>query len=368
MLKKIIAFIICFSLIQLPCYALPLSSEASIVICTDTNQVLFGEDIHKKMGMASTTKIMTAILALEYGNLSDIVTVSKKASLQEGSSIYLKENDKISLCHLLYGLMLNSGNDAAMTIAEHISKSEEDFVLLMNKKAKELGLLDTHFENPSGLPDKNHYSTAYDMAILMSYAIRNEEFAKIVSTKEYKIETQNSVTHLRNHNKLLWKYPFTSGGKTGFTKSCGRCFVSSAKKDGVTLVAVTLNAPDDWNDHMKLFDYGFEKAKMTEIIEKNQILATRKIGDLRINILASNSVFLPLKNGRKHPVSCKIRLDDNIPPIIRFGTHLGYGDIYVDKSYAGSVELISGQDFSYTKTEAFYDTLKNIAKKMMFTN
>lgn len=367
MLKKIIAFIICLSLFPATCYALPLSSEASIVICADTNQVLFGEDIHKKMGMASTTKIMTAVLALEYGNPADIVSVSKHASLQEGSSIYLKENDEISLYHLLYGLMLNSGNDAAMAIAEHISKTEEEFVELMNKKAEELKLSDTHFENPSGLPDKNHYSTAYDMAILMSYALKNEDFEKIVSTKECKIETQNSVTHLKNHNKLLWKYPFASGGKTGFTKSCGRCFVSSAKKGGVALVAVTLNAPDDWNDHMKLLEYGFEKVKLTEIIESNQILCTRKIGGSKANILAKNSVILPLKNGRKFPVTCKIRLDDNMEKPVRLGTHLGYGDIYVDGFYSGSVELISGQDISLKDTKAIYDTLRDIGRIMLLT-
>ncbi len=368
MLKKIIAFIVCLSLFPVSAYALPLSGESSIVICADTNQVLFGENIHKKMGMASTTKIMTAILALEYGNASDIVSVSQKASLQEGSSIYLKAGDKISLHHLLYGLMLNSGNDAAMAIAEHISKSEEDFVALMNKKAEELGLNNTHFENPSGLPDKNHYSTAYDMAILMSYALRNETFSEIVATKEYKIESENSVTQLRNHNKLLWKYPLATGGKTGFTKACGRCFVSSAIKDSVTLVAVTLNAPDDWNDHMKLLDYGFEKAQMTEIIERNQILSTRKIGDSRINVLASNVVFIPLKNGKKHPVTCKIRLDDTLPNDIKFGTHLGYGDIYVDEFYAGSVELISGQDISAKKSFAFFDTLKIITEKLFLEN
>ncbi len=368
MLKKIIAFIVCLSLFPISAYALSLSSESSIVICADTNQVLFGEDIHKKMGMASTTKIMTAILALEYGNTSDIVSVSRNASLQEGSSIYLKAGDKISLNHLLYGLMLNSGNDAAMTIAEHISKTEENFVSLMNKKAKELGLRNTHFENPSGLPHKNHFSTAYDMAILMSYALKNEEFSEIVATKEYKIESETSVTHLRNHNKLLWKYPLATGGKTGFTKSCGRCFVSSAKKDGATLVAVTLNAPDDWNDHMKLLDYGFEKVEMTEIIERNQILCTRKIGNSRINILASAPVFLPLKNGKKHPVTCKIRIDGTLPKNISFGTPLGYGDIYVDGFCWGSFELISGQDLSAKKPVAFGDSFKNIIKKFFLSH
>ena len=261
--------------------------------------------------------------------------------------------------------MLNSGNDAAMAIAEHISKTEEDFVLLMNKKAKELELSDTHFENPSGLPHENHYSTAYDMAILMSYALKNETVSEIVATKDYKIESGSSVTYLKNHNKLLWKYPYSTGGKTGFTKLSGRCFVSSAKKDGVTLVSVTLNAPDDWNDHIKLLDYGFLKTLMTEIIEKHQILSTTKTGKSRINVLASNAVFIPLKHGKKYPVTCKIRLDSTLPEDISFGTPLGYGDIYVDDFYCGSVLLISGQSFTSKSSNIFFYSLRSVHKNFL---
>jgi D-alanyl-D-alanine carboxypeptidase len=165
----------------------------------------------------------------------------------------------------------------------------------------------------------------------------------------------------------LWKYPFATGGKTGFTKTSGRCFVSSAKKDGATLVAVTLNAPDDWNDHMKLLDYGFDKLEMTEIIEQNQILCTRKIGSFRTNILASSPVFLPLKNGKKHSVTCRIRIIEPVPEDISFGTPLGYGDIYVDDFCCGSVELISGQDLSAKKSSNFHLSLRNLVSKFVLS-
>ncbi len=365
MLKKLITFIICFSMIQMPCKAFFVSGKSSIVICADTNQVLYGENQHKKMAMASTTKIMTAIVALEHGNTTDMVTVSQNASHQEGSSVYLKPQDKVSLSDLLYGLMLNSGNDAAMAIAEHISKTSEDFVLLMNEKATELGCRNTHFKNPSGLPDDDHYSTAYDMAIIMSYAMKNDEFAKIVATKEHQIQTADSITYLRNHNKLLWQYPTCIGGKTGFTKVAGRCFVSSAKKDGVTLVCVTLDAPDDWSDHKSLLDFGFEKAEMAPILSQNEILCTRKIRGVRLNILSGDDVSIPLKNGRKRNVSIKVNLDETINGEINYGTHLGIGEIYVGDFLAGTASLISGQSIQAAKQNAFSDTFGSVFRNVL---
>ncbi|MBR5808964.1 MAG: D-alanyl-D-alanine carboxypeptidase [Clostridia bacterium] len=362
MFKKLIAFIICFSVIQISCDAFFVSGKSCIVICADTNQVLYGENQHKKMGMASTTKIMTAIVALEHGNTTDIVTISQNAAYQEGSSVYLKPGDKVSLCDLLYALMLNSGNDAAMAIAEHIAKTPDDFAALMNEKATALGCRNTHFKNPSGLPDSEHYSTTYDMALIMSYAMKNDEFAKIVATKEHQIQTADSVTYLRNHNKLLWQYPNCIGGKTGFTKASGRCFVSCANKDGVTLVCVTLDAPDDWNDHKTLLDFGFEKAEMTPIVLQNEILCTRKIRGTRLNILAGEDFSIPLKNGRKRHISLKVKLDETINGEINYGTHLGTGEIYVGNFLAGTTPLISGQSIAGSKQNAFSDVFGSVFK------
>ncbi len=365
MLKKLITFIICFSIIQLPCEAFSVSAGSSVVICADTNQVLYGENYHKKMGIASTTKIMTAIVALEHGNTTDMVTISQNAAIQEGSSVYLKAGDKVTLSDLLYALMLNSGNDAAMAIAEHIAKTPEDFAILMNEKAIELGCHDTNFKNPSGLPDDEHYSTAYDMALIMSYAIKNDEFTKITGTKEHQIKTESGVTYLKNHNKLLWQYPACIGGKTGFTKTAGRCFVSCAKKDGVTLVCVTLDAPDDWNDHKNLLDFGFEKVKVTPILSENEILCTRRIRGTRLNILAGEDISIPLKNGRKHHIAIKVNLDEIINGDINYGMHLGYGEIYVANHLVGTVSLISGQSIQSAKQNAFSDTFGSIFRNVL---
>ena len=365
MLKKLIALIICFSVLQMPCKAFFVSAGASIVLCADTNQVLYGENQHKKMGIASTTKIMTAIIALENGNTTDTVTISQNAAHQEGSSVYLKPGDKVLLSDLLYALMLNSGNDAAMAIAEHISKTPEDFAVLMNEKATELGCKNTNFKNPSGLPDKDHYSTAYDMALIMSYAIKNDEFAKIVGTKEHQINTDDSVTFLRNHNKLLWQYPACIGGKTGFTKASGRCFVSCAKKDGVTLVSVTVDAPDDWNDHKNLLDFGFEKAELTPILLQNEILCTKRIRGVRLNILSGEDFSVPLKNGRKRRIVIKVNLDEIINGDINYGTHLGTGEIYVGNHLAGTVELISGQSIQGARQNSFSSTFGSVIRNVL---
>lgn len=315
--------------------------------------------------MASTTKIMTAIIALENGNITDTVTISANASGQEGSSVYLKPGEKVTLSDLLYGLMLNSGNDAAMAIAEHIAKTPEAFADLMNEKAFELGCHNTHFKNPSGLPDDDHYSTAYDMALIMSYAMKNEDFAQIVNTKEHQIQTTDSVTYLRNHNKLLWQYPACTGGKTGFTKSAGRCFVSSAKKDGVTLVCVTLDAPDDWKDHKNLLDFGFEKAEMTPILSQNEILCTRRIRGVRLNILAGTGFSVPLKDGRKHRITIKLNFEETINGDINYGTLLGYGQIYAGDFQIGTVELISGQSIHSARKNALSGTFDNVFKNVL---
>ncbi len=355
MLSKIICFMLCICIYPESAYAFGTSAESSIVISMDTRQILYNDNAFEKMGMASTTKIMTALVALENGNTSDIFTVSKNAQNQEGSSIYLRTNDKITLEALLYGLMLNSGNDAAVAIAEGIGGSVESFVKMMNEKAKEIGCRNTQFKNPNGLSDPEHYSTAYDLALIMAYAMENEEFAKIVSTKEYQIKNENSVTYLRNHNKLLWQTKECIGGKTGFTKANGRCLVSCAEKDGVRIVAVTLNAHNDWNDHKSLYDYAFKKIKKTEVIKKNEILCTRSIRGTKVNILAGESFIADLKNGKKHGILCKINLDESVNCKINSGTKIGTADIYADEYKIGSIPIISGQQVKMDLASIFHD-------------
>ena len=243
-----------------------LSAKSAILINALTNEVIYEKNAYEKRGMASTTKIMTALLAIEKGDLQKTYVAQDDDVRIEGTSIGLKDGDRITLETLVCGMLLESGNDAANVTARVIGKSREKFVSLMNKKAKEIGMENTHFENPSGLTDDGHFSTAYDMALLGSYAIRNKQFRDICSLSSLRVAYGNPEYQrtFKNHNKLLNSVEGAFGIKTGFTKASGRCLVSAAERDGVTLVAVTLSAPDDWNDHRKLFEYGFEKVKVYE--------------------------------------------------------------------------------------------------------
>ena len=223
--------------------------------------IILGENYKdKKLKIASTTKILTTLLCLEEAEKNDKVVTFTEAMTAEGSSMYLKVGDKVHLSDLAKGMMMSSGNDAANGVALTLSDSFEDFALLMNVRAKEIGMENTNFVTPSGLDDDNHYSTAYDMALLMAEALKNESFRKLSASTEEKVEfiyPEDKVSTYPNHNKLLRTYRYCTGGKTGYTKAAGRCLVTTAEKDGVTLVAVTLNAPDDWADHKALYEYGF---------------------------------------------------------------------------------------------------------------
>lgn len=343
MLKKLIASIMTFSLIPCVSYASFESAESCILISADTRQILYNNNGFEKMGMASTTKIMTALVALENASIDKIITVSENAQNQEGSSIYLRTGDKLPLLDLIYGLMLNSGNDASVAIAEGVGGSEETFVRMMNEKAKEIGCRKTQFKNPSGLPDPEHFSTAFDLALIMAYAMENEIFSEVVSTKEYQIKNEESVTYLKNHNKLLWKTSTCIGGKTGFTKVNGRCLVSAAEKDGKKVIAVTLSDRDDWNDHKNLYEYGFEKLEKVNIIDKNDILCTKTIRGTKVNILAGESVDAFLKNGKKSDLHCKVYLDESVNSKIFIGDEIGWAKFFVGDYQIGIISIKSGQ-------------------------
>lgn len=238
---------------------LNVSARCAVLLEAETGSIVYEKNADEIRPMASTTKIMTALVALEAGEMSKEVIVSEEAVGIEGSSVYLYEGERLSLEQLLYALMLESANDAATAIAVDVAGSVEAFADMMNTKARELGLENTSFTNPHGLDNENHKTTAYDLAKLTAYALKNDTFREIVSTYRMEIPLKNGegTRLLINHNKLLKLYKGAIGVKTGFTKKSGRCLVSAAKRDGVTLICVTLDAPDDWNDHMNLFDYGF---------------------------------------------------------------------------------------------------------------
>lgn len=281
MLKRTTTFLIAFSVIfsclciNVNAQELSLSAKSAVLINAQTNEIIYEKNAYERRGMASTTKIMTSILALEYGDSDKIVIAKENDVRVEGTSIGLKDGDKIALETLVAGMLLESGNDAANVTARVVGGSKERFVSLMNQKAKEIGMANTCFKNPSGLTEEGHYSTAYDMALLGSFAIKNEQFRSICSQKSVRVsygnpEYQRTFT---NHNKLLGSFDGVFGIKTGYTKASGRCLVSAAEKDGVTLVAVTLSAPDDWNDHKKLLEYGFENVRVyTEDFDADKIM------------------------------------------------------------------------------------------------
>jgi len=246
--------------------ALDVSAKSAILYDPLTESALFEKSADEKRPMASTTKIMTAICAIEYGNLNDIVKIKEGYTNIEGTSMNLKAGEEVTLNCLVHGILLLSGNDAAEAIAGHIAGSKKAFAELMNKKAKELSLSDTHFETPSGLDGENHYTTARDLARLTAYAMSLPEFREITAKKYYTEGTRYMV----NHNRLLWSLDGIEGGKTGFTKKAGRCLVSIVERLGRRLIAVTLNAPDDWNDHAALYDYGYSLFSKTVLVDKNE--------------------------------------------------------------------------------------------------
>lgn len=237
------------------------SAKAAVLMNGNTGNIMFSKNPNVRLPIASLTKIMTAILAIENGDLNAEVTISEEAANQPPSSLYMQTGDRLTLEDLLYGLMLRSGNDAAYAIAEYIAGNVDDFVKLMNQKAKSLGMNSTTFNNPSGLniPDEN-YSTASDVAKLMRYAMENETFRKINGTKNYQTTSALGIPYNWNHkHRLVNQVDYVIAGKTGFTRAAGRTLASVAQRDGVNLIAVTLNDPNDWRDHLNMFKYGFSQ-------------------------------------------------------------------------------------------------------------
>ncbi len=334
------------------CNAVDVSAKSAILMEATSGEIIFESNAHQQMPMASTTKIMTALVAIENCDIDEIVTISKEMTGAEGSSIYLKAGEKLTLGQLLYALMLQSANDSAEAIAVHISGSVDEFAKLMNKKAKELGLKNTHFTNPHGLDDELHYTTAYELAKITAYAIENDYFAKLVSTYKYTIpETELYPARvLVNHNKLLKQYDGCVGVKTGFTKKCGRCLVSAAEKDGVRLVAVTLSAPDDWNDHKKMLDYGFSQYKSVTLADVGSLTFELPVGcGIKDKIWVSNTekLSLTLKNDNSL-IKCKI---EAIGGKLRFapiekGEHLADAVFYCNNKEIARIPLFSMEKIS----------------------
>lgn len=270
----------------IPVKAEAVSARRAYVLDAVSGRELFVRNPDERSLIASTTKIMTALIVCEQCNVLDRMRIPKEAVGIEGSSMYLKEGEVLTLQELLYGLMLSSGNDAAVALAIYCGGTVEGFAELMNDKARNLGLTGTHFENPNGLDSPGHYSTARDLAKLAAYAMKNPIFYKTVSAKSVRIGERC----LTNHNKLLWKLEGADGVKTGFTKAAGRILVSSATRQGRRIIGVTIDAPDDWNDHCQLLNEGFARYQDRQIVQAGQRVSVQEVlgGDARrIEVLAA---------------------------------------------------------------------------------
>lgn len=284
--------------------ALHTHAQAAALIDVTSGRLLYSSHGDDELRIASLTKIMTAIVAIEHGQLDKPVKVSKNAFGKEGSSIYLKLGEQMTLENMLYGLMLRSGNDAATAIAEQVGGSEEGFVYLMNEEARHLGLNHSHFMNPHGLDVDGHYSSANDLAQLTAYAMHNAVFKEIVKTPTKKAPNPNESWDYKwdNKNKMLRLYDGADGVKTGYTKKAFRCLVSSATRNGQQLVAVTLNDGDDWNDHGKMLDYGFEYYPLKQLTEKGQNVKG-------YDLIVSQTFQYPFAKGEEEQVEKKLMLN-----------------------------------------------------------
>ena len=304
-----------------PAYGVGSHASSAILMDASSGRVLYEHNIHQPRLIASTTKLLTALVAVEEaGDLDEVVSVKGEWLGSEGSSIYLKAGEEITLRGLLYGLLLQSGNDAAMAVACHTAGSEADFVAMMNQKAAELGMKNSSFANPSGLNDDNHYSTAYDMALLAQACLKNETVAEICATRSVTIGSRTFV----NHNKLLWRCEGCVGMKTGFTEKAGRTLVSAATRDGQTLICVTLNDGDDWNDHCKLMDYGFQTYPRQGLCKKGETLGAVAVrGSLipSVAAVAADEVGYPLKEGEA--LTMEVKLDSSVQAPFAPGTPVG---------------------------------------------
>lgn len=343
------------------------SAQAAILMDVESGRILFEKNSEGQLRIASITKIMTAIVALENGKLTDKVETSSNAYRVEGSSIYLKLGEKLTLEDMLYGLMLRSGNDAAVAIAEHIGESVDGFVFLMNQKAQELGMSKTVFSNPHGLDThEEHYSTAKDMALLTAYAMKNEDFATIVGTKRKTAplagEKWDRIWY--NKNKLLALYPYADGVKTGYTKRASRTLVSSATKDGHRLIAVTLNAPNDWNDHINMFEYGFHQYHLEQIAEQGRQLQESRLerGDGHFEYM--NDFYYPLKETEKitkklilHP-----RFESRDDSEDEYPYPAGFLYMYLDQKEIGRVAI---KFVEKAKEETLWSRVKTILTKLL---
>ena len=345
------------------------SATAFVLYCPDNGKIILSKNENKRMKPASTTKLMTTLLTLEEAAKNDRVITFTDEMTAEGSSMYLEAGEKVRLSDLAVGMMMSSGNDAANAAAVSISGSIKKFANLMNARASEIGMENTHFVTPSGLDDDKHYSTAYDLALLMAQCLENEAFADLTSQKSVAVsfeEPNNKKITYANHNRLLSMYSDCIGGKTGYTEAAGRCLVSAAKRDGVTLICVTLDDKNDWQDHINLYDHGFSQLSSYESPDSSLCIEVPCVGgesDVAA-VMGESDVKLVVDGDKAKDIKRKIYLDNFVYAPVISGEALGRIDYTLDGKVIRSTSLVAVEDIAFHKIEkSLWDKSKDL-----FTN
>ncbi len=344
LLRKFTGIVLSLALIfavKIPARAeLAVSAKAAILMHADSGRVLYEKNADEHMLIASTTKIMTAIVVLEHCELDDLVEVDSRSAGIEGSSMYLKAGESYTVEDLLYGLLLVSGNDAASALALHVADSMEEFAELMNAKAAELGMTESSFKNAHGLDEEGHYSTARDMAKLAAYCMGNEDFARIAGTVSHTVGEQTLV----NHNRLLREYDGCLGLKTGYTMAAGRTLVTCAERDGARYVCVTLNDPDDWDDHKALYDWAFANYSFAEVIPAGLSYEVPLISGAEMTAPAETegAAYALIQNGESYDMELELPAFAFAP--ISEGERAGRAVACSDGQEIASVRIVYSED------------------------
>lgn len=376
-MKKLISVIICAASAAMPvcAEAAAETAQSACVINAATGDIVFEKNAEERLPMASTTKIMTAYVALKNSTPKDIVNVSMNAQQQEGSAMYISAGEQFYMEDMLYGLMLNSGNDAAVAIAEHISGDVGSFVDLMNQAAWEIGADNTMFCNPNGLPNPAHRTTAKDLANITREAMQIPEFRRIVSTASRTVwqapratgagmEVMPKAYELYNHNKLLNMYDGAVGVKTGYTETAGRCLVSAAEREGMVFIAVTLNDNDDWNTHAQLLDQAFAQHHPARLASKGEVIKEFVLDGKKYTFSAAEDCVIPLRDNAKSHINAGIHISSNLPAPVNKGEKVGYVEYKCGGELFASVDIVSDEDITsvgkYRLKNSFYEIWKNV--------
>ena len=320
------------------------STGAFVLYCMENGKIILSKNQNKRMKPASTTKLMTTLLTLEEAAKNDRVITFTDKMVAEGSSMYLEVGEKVRLSDLAAGMMMSSGNDAANAAALSIAGSDKKFANLMNARSKQIGMEHTHFVTASGLDDSNHYSTAYDMALLMREGLKNEAFAALTFQKSATVsfvEPADKKVTYPNHNRLLSLYDDCIGGKTGYTMAAGRCLVSAARRNGVTLICVTLDDKNDWKDHAALYDYGFSKLSGFHSADSSLCIELPCVGSEKdsVGVMGDGDVSLVVPCGKADKIKKIIYLDSFVYAPVKEGEKLGKIDYVLDGKVLHSTKL-----------------------------